>query len=61
MKPWSAKTGHRTEKRNGDSLPQGGRELGLEVMANSDEPLINAVIANKPKKLRGLGQRQVVG
>jgi hypothetical protein len=44
-------------RREGDSQPQGGRELGLEGMANSDEPLINAVIANKPKRLKGLDQK----
>jgi hypothetical protein len=26
-------------------------------MANSDEPLINAVIANKPKRMKGLDQK----
>jgi hypothetical protein len=29
----------------------------LEGMANSDEPRINAVIANKPKRLKGLDQK----
>jgi hypothetical protein len=57
MKPWSAKTGHRTARGGGDSQPHGGQELGLEGMANSDEPLINAVITNKPKRLKGLDQK----
>jgi hypothetical protein len=57
MKPWSAKTGHRTARGGGDSQPHGGQELGLEGKANEGEPLINAVMRNKPKRLKGLDQK----
>ena len=35
----------------------GGQELGWSGMVNRSERLINVVITNKPKALRGLDQK----
>jgi hypothetical protein len=40
-----------------DGQHRGGRELGRDGTANACELLINVVMINKPKVLRGLAQK----
>lgn len=40
-----------------DCQHHGGRELGRDGMANRGEPLLNVVMHDKPKVLRGLTQK----
>ena len=49
--------GPRTARNKGDCQRQSSRELALDGMVNSSEPLINVVRTNKPKALTGLSQK----
>ena len=49
--------GSESVSRRCDCQPHGGREQGLDGMVNPGEPLINAVMYSKPKRLRGLDQK----
>ena len=60
--PWnnvasSEKDGNLIARSGCDCQHQSGRELESDGMVNRCESLINVVIANKPKVLRGLSQK----